>query len=362
MIISDLQLNLIAAGAAAVAAVWGYNLWQEQKQRKAGERMFREVSSAASESGPEPEPDDGHDLTADVDLDDGRIEPVIDAGVEGDAAEPDETLADAMIEWVLALHFPRSIPGSRMLALSKGLDGRLTRRHRLIVQNEAGEWQAQDVEGSISGCALRATLPLADRQGALGRAELLAFQAAIQSFACELGGKCSAPDIEECLAQAKTLDDFCASVDVQVAVHVLHRTGNDFSCARLGGLLENSGLKLAADGGFYLFDETGAQWFSLSNHGAAPFVAEDMPTALTHGVTFWLDVPRAPQDAQVFERMVQVARQLAHELDGVLVDDQRNPLTDSDLASIRARVTDIQAKMADAGLPAGGRRALQLFV
>ena len=39
---SELQLSLIASGAALVAAVWVYNKWQEFRQRRLAKRMFRD--------------------------------------------------------------------------------------------------------------------------------------------------------------------------------------------------------------------------------------------------------------------------------------------------------------------------------
>jgi hypothetical protein len=41
MAFSELQIALIGAGAAAVALVWGYNLWQDRQHRKTAERIFK---------------------------------------------------------------------------------------------------------------------------------------------------------------------------------------------------------------------------------------------------------------------------------------------------------------------------------
>ena len=38
---NDLQIALIAAGAAAVAGVWGYNKWQERQHRQLAEKIFK---------------------------------------------------------------------------------------------------------------------------------------------------------------------------------------------------------------------------------------------------------------------------------------------------------------------------------
>ncbi len=368
MMISDLQLNLIAAGAVGVAAVWGYNLWQERKYRKAAEKIFREGQADVllRTQEPAPEPEYGRDLTADVNTDDERLEPVFTEHHAPEnlshVSEPDETLADPSAELVVSFRFEPTIAGQRLLEFTHGQSGRLVRRLQWIVCDAIGNWQAFDGDASGTYQNLRATLPLADRQGAMGEDELSAFITAAQLFAREGGGTLEPIAAEEWLAHARALDDLCASVDVQVAVHVIHRSGGDFACTKLRGLAEASGLTLAADGSFTLVDEAGNALFSLANHGPTPFNLEMLQSAATPGMTFWLDVPRVPEGAQVFDQLVAVARQLAQGLDGVLVDDQHNPLADNLLAGIRTRVAEIQATMAQSGLPAGGRRALRLFV
>ena len=367
MIISDLQLNLIVAGAAAVAAVWGYNLWQERKYRQAAEQSFRESRADVLLQNQEPEPEYGRDLTADVHPDDERLEPifaepVVEPMVLSHKSEPDEALADPTIELVVPFRFEQVVSGQRLLEFITMQSGRLTKRLQWIIGDDSGTWKMFDGDGSGFYRDLRATLPLADRQGAIGEDELVVFIAAAQALAREGGGDLEFVAADECLAHARALDDLCASVDVQVAVHVIHRSGDSFACTKLRGLAEASGLKLAADGSFYLVDEAGTPLFSLANHGAAPFDPEEMQNTATQGVTFWLDVPRVSDGAQVFDRLVAVAHQLAHGLDGVLVDDQHHPLADNVLSGIRTKVAEIQATMAESGLPAGGRRALRLFV
>ena len=41
MAISELQMALIGAGGVAIAAVWGYNAWQDRQHRKVAERLFK---------------------------------------------------------------------------------------------------------------------------------------------------------------------------------------------------------------------------------------------------------------------------------------------------------------------------------
>jgi FtsZ-interacting cell division protein ZipA len=74
-----------------------------------------------------------------------------------------------------------------------------------------------------------------------------------------------------------------------------------------------------------------------------------------------MDVPRVSGGARVFERMIELARHLAHALDGVVVDDNRAELTDAGLKVIRQHLKSVHAAMEAQGIPAGGPLAARLF-
>ena len=175
------------------------------------------------------------------------------------------------------------------------------------------------------------------------------------------GGQDRTPALEEVVAHARAIDDLCASVDIQIAIHIVSRSGQAFAGSKLRGMLEAAGLQLAADGSFYMHDAEGRRLLSVCNSGAVPFDMEQMRTGTISDVTFWLDVPRVSNGGHVFDTMVATARQLAEALEGVLVDDQRNPLADNVLSGIRAKVIELQTQMSAHGITAGGRRALRLF-
>ena len=56
-----------------------------------------------------------------------------------------------------------------------------------------------------------------------------------------------------------------------------------------------------------------------------------------------------------------MARPLTQALGGILVDSQGNPLTAEMIAGIRAKITEIQGRMAHHQIVAGSPRALRLF-
>ena len=62
-----------------------------------------------------------------------------------------------------------------------------------------------------------------------------------------------------------------------------------------------------------------------------------------------------------FDAMLTTARIFGEELNGLLVDDNRNALSDAALAAIRKQLEGILVKMQAGRIEAGGARALRLF-
>jgi FtsZ-interacting cell division protein ZipA len=82
----------------------------------------------------------------------------------------------------------------------------------------------------------------------------------------------------------------------------------------------------------------------------------------THGLTFLLDVPRVDHGERVFMQMTELAKRFAETLQGTLVDDNRQPLSDAQLEHIRREfVGKPQAAMQAYDLPAGSPQAIRLF-
>jgi len=422
MVLSEFHLTLIAAGVAAVLVVWLYNLLQERKHRKAAEKVFRSnhpdvlldqeenagaVAAEAAENlderqeriepqfdtqeeagaariepvfadeAPEPAPEprraipviEAPELEEVKDPDFAAVPPLAEPRPAVRPARqtlnlkdntPDEALADPVIEVGIVVAFDQARSLSDFWEPLLKLPPRAA-AHLRCIGRQQGLWKEITGQDAVAYEEAQLLLQLADRQGAISEAELVPFIRAVETAAAQTGGRMVAPPVPEVLAHARSLDEFCASVDIQMAVHVVSRTGGEFAASKLRALVESKGFKLRPDGLFYLTDDVGNTQLSLSNFGAAPFVAEELRTLSTHGVTFWLDVPRVAKGPLVFDKLIAIARQLAEAVDGVLVDDQRRPLADNVLASIRAKIDEIQQSMARYQLPAGGRRALRLF-
>jgi FtsZ-interacting cell division protein ZipA len=164
------------------------------------------------------------------------------------------------------------------------------------------------------------------------------------------------------LGQARELDAFCAAVDLQLALHVLPRQGSltEMVGTRLKPAIEAGGLKLEGER-FVAVDADGAENFALTCQAATAFSAARLDAQALTGLTFSLDVPRVADGNAAFDQMIGFARLCAETLGGQLVDAQHKPLADATIAAIRARIGELQARMTQAGIPAGGMRALRLF-
>lgn len=368
---SDLQLSLIGVGAAVVVLVVLYNKWQERKHRLLAERVFRGDHPDVLLEGARGAPADPAT---------GRIEPAemtlpeVEEIEAAPAPEPDESgsaqwpgepppqLADERIDCVVSFESAETIATPQLWQAHQQAFIKLARPLRwLALDEKCGEWVAVPPHGVGGFHRLRAAIQLADRRGALTDAEFTLLSNGIQRLADEFLAVADVPARNDVLERAATLDRFCAGVDVQIAVNVVSRDGHGFAGTKLRGLAEAAGMTLRDDGSFHAMDEEGVTLFTLGNLEPALFAADDMKTLATHGLTFTLDVPRVARGAAVFDQMIRAAAQFAHALGGLLVDDNRAPLTDAALEVIRKSITQFQEQMERNGVPAGGPLAQRLF-
>lgn len=372
---SDLQLSLIGLGAALVAGVFAYNKWQERKHRKMAERVFRGNHPDVLLGRQHGEP------TEAIRAGEARIEPAVQASAHTGEAEtelaaapgefqgqgmdaseePTSTLIDPAIDCVVRFESAELIGGSYLWQAQQQAMDRLSKPLTWCGLNErTGVWEHLTANGAGDYRRLRAGLQLADRRGPLSDNELTLFLNGLQRLADEFLAVADLPDRNAVLARAAEIDRFCAGVDIQIGVNLVS-SGAPFAGTKLRGMAEAAGMTLRDDGMFHADDGEGATLYTLSNLEAAPFDAEEMRAFTTHGVTFTLDVPRVAGGPRVFDRMIAQAKQFASSLGGALVDDNRAQLADSALDVIHDKIVEVEQRMAEQGLVAGGTQALRLF-
>lgn len=392
---TELQYGLIGLGAAAVAGVLAYNKWQERAHRKVAEKVLKsehkdvllgDAPKGGKRVEPRVEPGEGEAVD--------RREPVLAAGA--DDAESTETAApvvfepeqpsaevafgepepaeeipapelparllDPRLDFIVVMELVDPVPPMQILHSQRDALQRLSKPVVWVGFNERSrEWETLSPEAATPYRRLRIGLQLADRRGPVAEADLTVFIAAMQELADELLAVADMPSRHPVLDRALDLDRFCAEVDLEIGVNLISR-GTPFSGTKLRALAEAAGMTLGGNGLFVRCDDEGRAQFSLQNLESTVFSPESIRNLTTHGLTFLLDVPRVDNGERVYQQMVELAKRFADSLQGVLVDDNRQPLADPQFERIRRDfVARPQATMAQYGLPAGSPQALRLF-
>ncbi len=348
---NDLQVALIALGAAAVVGVWIYNKWQERSLRQRTEKIFR---------GQQPDVLLGKE--ADTPTDE-RREPVI--GLQESAEpksppSPPAEWADEIADCIVRIDFVDAVPAPALWAARSSWAGEITKKLSWLAF-DGQQWRQLDAADGADYSIVCAALQLADRQGAVSENELAVFLDGLRQLTDQFSGLAELPSRDQVLTHARALDEFCAAVDMQLGVNVIDAGGGTFSGTKLRGLAEAAGLALTEDGVFRAVDDQGMTLFSLGNLEPQPFEAEAMKSLATRGVTLSLDVPRVADGPATFGRLVAVAGQLAQGLGGQVVDGQQHPLSEAMIGGIGAKIGELQQTMSAHQIPSGGPRALRLF-
>lgn len=381
---NDLQMALIGVGAAAVAGVWGYNKWQEAQQKKLAEKAFRgqqpdalmgkAATMPVAEAAPvtltprsATESDAGSDAME-------RREPMLPEGEttpEEQSAElpPESTelpplpeqYADEIADCVVRIDFAEPVSAPVLWVSQSRWAGHIGKPMSWLGLDEgAGQWKLLSGHDAGRYKLVCASLQLANREGPVSDAELAAFLDGVWELAGQCSGVTGIPKRDDVLMTARNIDDFCASVDLQLGVKIVG-ANEPLTGSRLKELAEAAGLRLLGDGSFHYLDADGLTRFTLSNIGAELFDAATMESLATHGVTLSMDVPRVPDGPAAFDALIAMAPALTAALGGILVDSQGSPLTAEMIDSIRSRIVQMQGNMARQQILAGSTRALRLF-
>ena len=357
---SELQLYLLAGGAVFVALVWGYNIWVERRARRRAEEAFGDRPGDALFEKPKaerreptmgelpPQPTGGLDET---------MPPMRRRNAEeleapgGPAAE-----ISSRIDTVAVILADDPIMAEQLEPLHALANSHETPVHVEGIVDE--QWHPVDTSPRRSWRELRVGLQLADRRGPVGEEDVERFNRTIADFAAAVNAVSQREAPAAAAARARELDAFCADTDVEVAVNVIGQLGATFAVARVKALALDNGLSETGAGELVRFTHDGYPGFVLRRFDEAG----GKPSATYYsGVTFALDVPQVAEAPQVLAEMVSVAQVFAATLGGQLVDDNRRPLTEAGLASIRRSLEKIFQQMEAHGIPAGSALARRLF-
>jgi len=286
---------------------------------------------------------------------------VAEAATLKDVPLPASLLCEG-VDAIAVLELVEKVPAPQLLASQADALKRLKKPVLWVGFNETSEeWECLDRDTQTAYRRLRVGLQLADRQGPAGGGDVSLFATLMQQLADELMAVVDMPSSQQALDQARQLDAFCADVDMQIGVNLVSK-GTPFAGTKIRALAESAGMTLGLDGVYVRCDDDGRVLFSLQNFESVGFAADTLKQMSTHGLIFLLDVPRTPRGQHVYTQMVEIAKRFAEALGGSLVDDNRQPLGDTQLTHIRQEyVIKPQALMESHGLPAGSALSLRLF-
>ena len=398
---SDLQIGLLAVGAAIVVAVLLFNWNQERRFRKQADAAFHTpVADALMRPAAEPrethnrvepalrEPVFGADVVNDVvNIQEPHLH--VDAGsprVEAPVSPSDSPSRPIPPSPAPSTQTPPSRPA--MAATPAPYDELIEYRVRLdsdgVAANVfadavsyarnlgkavrwvglpvgASEWEEIQPWRDVRYQQVVVTMQLADRNGAVLEEQIKALCDMLQAMAQSNGLRIACDDTADALGRAQAIDRFCVDVDVLIGLNVVAHGEGAVNLTRIVREAESSGMVLGADGVFQLLDSRSEPLYALCNHDAEPFSAEVIEGQTSQGVTLQFDVPRVPDGIKVFDGMVAFGRKLANEVGGILVDDNLRPLTDTGIEKIRTQLMHLYERMEARGVPSGSRRALRLF-
>jgi FtsZ-interacting cell division protein ZipA len=366
---TDLQTSLIAIGSAIVVGVISYNKWQEYKAKKSVERAFstapEDVLMEPGSSG-----DAGHELRHEPSLDDAPLQAGAAPDVASFAAEPDAAEAsagqveqiaqaapvrdlpvDTLVDCVIPLALEAPAYGEKIILPLQGLRHVGSKPVHFIGQREDGQWESI-VRGSVY-VALLAGVQLANRGSALNELEYSELVTRLRQVADEINAEPDVPDMTAVMTAARSLHQFVAEYDAKLSVNV-QSNGAPWAINTLLAALERQGFDLRPDGRLVMPDGDGGVLFSLSTNVT---LAADTTSRLT----LLLDVPCVSPQRDGFGAMTACAKALAARLDGTVVDDGNQPLSEESLKEIARQVNAFYEDMQVAEIPPGSVRALRLF-
>ncbi len=387
---STLQLSLAILGGLVLVAVVAYNAWNNHR-------------NAPKRAQPQPEP-------AAPDPQEVRLEPSLDAALEdppawstappqehepreGDELAPVAASAASATSAASAPPTAHAAPPApatpsayeRKLQLDPLLDAMASLLVESLVPGELAQAamppsrRAGSKPFTIEGfnaasqqwevpqpghryMAFQAGVQLANRTGALTQIEFSEFVSKVQAFADAVNAAPEFPDMQHEVARARELDQFAMEHDLQISF-VLRAQHSAWS----PGYVQQCAARL----GFVLAPQPGRMVLPNNLPGLPPLLslsydplaaqAEDLNQSAVRDVGLSLDVPQVEREAQPYGRLREVAEALCKAMDGVLCNQEGQPLPTMALDAIVGDLELLYDQLDARELAAGSALARRLF-
>lgn len=351
---SNLQISLAFLGGIILLAVVAYNAWITRKSapRKADPTLITDTQTPFGLERQEPGFDGELPLAADG---------TAVSATEGRGAIDRKPGLDALIDVVAPLALESEVSGDAILAAMPGTRRLGSKPFAIEARHStSGEWESPRPGQRYT--AVQAGVQLANRHGALNEIEYSEFVMKSQALADALGASPEFPDMRDEVLRARELDQFASAHDAQLGF-TLRATRAAWS----PGYVHQHAARL----GFVAGGLPGRMVLPGTEPGSAPVLslmfdtqaalAEDPEQSALRDISLLLDVAHVPQAEQPYQRMRDAARTLAQGMDGIITDDQGQPLPDAALDRIGADLEDLYTALEARDLAAGSALARRLF-
>ena len=356
----SLQIGLAVAGGLVLAGVVAHGTWSARKNQPK-----RATPEAASDKPVTPSVQGDVDAKAAVD----RHEPSFDteaalgslSSLSSLMAIEKKTGLDALIDVIAPVVLDSVVSGEAALAAMPGTRRAGSKPFGVEGLSAAtGEWEFPAAGQRYS--AFQCGVQLANRVGALNQIEYSEFVMKTQAFADAVGGEPEFPEMLDEVARARELDQFASAHDAQLSF-----TLRAVQTAWSPGYVQQSAARI----GFVAGSIPGRMVLPASQQGGAPILglafdtqaamAEDPEQTALREVTLSLDVPQVLRSEQPFVRMRESAIALAARMDGVIIDDNGNPIPADAMDVIGSELEQLYDTLDGRDLSAGSVLARRLF-
>ncbi|MGN6579272.1 MAG: cell division protein ZipA C-terminal FtsZ-binding domain-containing protein [Bordetella sp.] len=354
---SELQIGLIALGVLFILLVLGFNWWQDHRVRRKMQVHFpgSDKDPLLGDDAPRAQGAAAHAPSVMA----MRREPGMGSGsnetMTASSAESDDLQEpDPACEVVIDVRFGGPVRGVDLQAALIGFNKAGRKTVRVFAETDTQHHRAR-LYPEESYVSVQLAVLLANRSGPLTAIEWSQAWSRAEDLSERFEGTLEGPDQQVVLEQAAKLDDACAALDTQVGLTLSMATPQPM--VQIIGVAQ--GLGFVADGTRLVWPSNQNQvCFTLLRADGA---AMETGTGATDRLYLLLDVPCSPADPRAFGRMVDVGRELASRLGAELVDDHGKPLAAGAEAGIDERLQVLFQQLDQAGLTAGGERALRVF-
>lgn len=268
---------------------------------------------------------------------------------------------DVLIDALAALSTEHRVPGEAVLA-SLPPTRRVGQKHFGIEAfNEAQQQWEKPTAGQYYRL-FQAGVQLANRTGALNEIEFSEFVHKTRAFADAINAAVEFPDMLHEIARARELDQFAGEHDAQLAFVLRARMA-----AWSPGYLQQNAARL----GFVSGTIAGRMALPAPTAGLPPLLglafdsqaalAEDLEHSAIRDLLLSLDVAQVHRSEMPFTRLRDVADALCTTMDGVLCDQNGQPLPAMAMDPIASHLELLYDQLDSRGLSAGTALARRLF-